>query len=641
VIFIVDPEEYFLGFPTLNRVRRWAKRLKRAGEVLRQNGIVMSINPWVTLGHGGRGYAPPKRLGFTAMMVGDDGTVSHDTACPADPAWQRYIAESYAIFASANPEILWLEDDHRLHNHGAVRFGCFAQPMLDRFAKRVGRVWNREDLVQTIVRGEGDVRKQWLQFTGDLWIENITRIRKAVHKVNPNVRLAQMTSSMAAHAAEGRRWDEYLAAMGGKHQPITRPHFGPYREATGFEFAIGLTLFRHGLAFEGRATRCCPEIENWPHSYFSKSRRQTALMLELAQFFGCQDVTFNCFALAGNDPRNEPWVVEALKQARPRMNALAALRLDRRKERGVHLWTHERAALFQKTDSMSKGMSSLCPSFDSWARVFSRVGVASTFETKGKVTAVCGDAIRAADDLEIRRLLKGGLLLDGRAAAALQEMGYGDHLGIFVKKRQVSGAAFAMPIERVMDSKFGLRGSPTMGCAQMGFGWGDCYNYITQLRGARMISQFWSGDQKPISPCVTLYENPLGGRVAVFPHDLGTGIADSVRFYNHPRKCQVQAVLRWLNRSKRIVANLDMASVVIEQTFLDGIALLAAVNLSGDPVCILSLELPSLPKANIYLLSESGKWILLRCISLTTGKLTIALPRPLEAFEVAFLRWMV
>jgi hypothetical protein len=571
-------------------------------------------------------------------MTGDDGAVSSDTACPADPAWQRYIAESYAILAQASPEILWLEDDHRLHNHAEVRFGCFAKPMLEEFARRTGKLWERADLVDAIIRGRGKVRGQWLQFTGELWIENVTRIREAVHQENPDVKLAQMTSGMAAHSAEGRRWGEYLTAMSGPHRPITRPHFGPYRNAAGFEFVEGMTIFRHGLAFAGRATRCCPELENWPYSYFSKSQRQTGLTLELAQFFGCRDVTLNLFSMTGNNPSNEPWVVELLNAVRPRMDALAAMNLDRRIERGVHVWSSEQAALHQGVNHRAADMNSLRPAFDAWAKIFARVGVASTFETRGSVTAVSGDTIRAADAQEIQRILKGGLLLDGRAAMALQEMGYGKYLGIRVETRNFSDERRPIPIERVVDFKFGIKGSPVMGCGQMGFNWGECNIYAHKLVGARAISHYQNAYQERIAPAITLFENTLGGRVAVYPFDFDSGVADSVRFYNHPRKRQVQAVLRWLNWGRPIIASPDRNLLAIEQCSVDGEELLAVINLSGDPLDEFDIKLRASPR-RISILNRGGSWTPSMPVKRNRTLTRFKLRQPLEAFEACFLKW--
>src|SRR5262245_57116716 len=75
VMFIIEPEERSRGFTTIERIHRWADALRRGGEILRRHGIEMSINVWMTLGHGDRGCPPSKELGLTSM-VSDDGTAS-------------------------------------------------------------------------------------------------------------------------------------------------------------------------------------------------------------------------------------------------------------------------------------------------------------------------------------------------------------------------------------------------------------------------------------------------------------------------------------------------------------------------------------------------------------------------------------
>lgn len=639
VAFFIDPEEHFSGLPSLARIKTWAERFTTAGRMLRDNGVLMSINPWMTLGHGGRPFAPAGELALTAMMTGDDGAVSIDTACPADPMWQQYIAQAYSILARAAPEILWIEDDFRLHNHGAVSYGCFARPMLDDFERRTGRRWTRDALVHAIVAG-GEVRTQWLRFTGDLWNENVTRIRTAVHQVNPNVKLAQMTSAMAAHAVEGRRWREYLSAMAGPHEWITRPHFGPYRNASGFDFAEGLVLFRHSLAMAGRKTRFCTEVENWPYSYFSKSMRQTRLTMELSQYFGCVDAAFNLFSLAGNDPSDEPWVMQTLTQARPRLDALAAMNLHRRVERGVHVWTHEDAALHQRVDDQApRRIESLRPAFDAWGRIFSRMAIASTFETRGALTAVSGDTIRAADDAEIRRLLSGGLLLDGRAAWALQEMGHGRHLGVRMTPPVDSAKTRLATIERITDFQFGPQTSPAMACAMMGSSWRDCRIHHAEGSGASIVSRFESPDHAPLAPAVTVFENALGGRVAIFSYDFDSGVADNVRFFNPTRKQQLQQVVRWLNRGRPLIASCDAAMTCIEQCSVDGQEILAIVNLNGDAIEHVTIEMPSPPRC-VSILDDSGAWIESKVrTGQRNGAIQVTFPSPMEAMQVCFIKW--
>jgi hypothetical protein len=640
VMFIIDPEERFFGFPTLDRLREWAPKLRIAGAELRAAGIEMSLNPWVTLGHSERGYPHPKALGF-APMVGDDGSVSPDTACPADPAWQRYIADSYAIFASAGPKILWLEDDHRLHNHPPLRMGCFAKPTLDEFARRIGKQWQREDLVRAIVQNEGGVRGQWMGFTGDLWEENARRIRQAVHAVDPNVELAQMTSSMAAHSAEGRRWQPYLRALcGANHAPITRPHFGPYRDSTGFDFVSGVTMFRHSLAFAGRGTRCCAELDTGPHGYFSLIKAKVRLHMELMAFWGCRDIAANVMSLGGNDPADERWGFECMRDSYPRLSALAAMSLEHRVERGVHVWTHESAALHQDARGLPMSMDSLQPAFDAWANVLGRVGVAYTFEAPSSLTATSGDTIRAADDQEIQRILGGGVLLDGRAAAALQEMGYGEQLGVRVIERVATGGTVAAPLERVVDPRFGLTGSPFMGLAQSARNFGPHAFYSNELRGATSVSEICHGDLRRIAPGLTIFENPLGGRLAVLPFDFDCGMADSVRFYNLPRKIQLLRALRWLNRDRDVLAQIDPTLALVQQHRTPQHELLAIVFLSDDPIQSLRLSMPWPSTPPVESLDADGAWKQFDFISSAENGITsIRFETAPRHWDAMFLRW--
>jgi hypothetical protein len=369
--------------------------------------------------------------------------------------------------------------------------------------------------------------------------------------------------------------------------------------------------------------------------------------MELMQFFGARDITLDIYQHSGNDPINEPWVVDCLRDVRPRLDALASLNLRRRVERGVHLWTHPRAARFQQTESSARWLMDLWPNFQAWGNVCARVGVASTFETRGGLTLVSGDAIRAAGRQEILRLLRGGLFLDGRAALALQEMGYGRHLGIEIKKRIRIPRQMSASLEVVLDDAFGLAGSRYMMSLPMGNGPASAHAiYISRLRGARMVSEIQSADFKPITPCLTLHENGLGGRIATFAYDFDSGVTDAgsgktPRFYNYIRKRQILAALHWLNRGHPILHTPDPAPFILESCVVGGQELLAVVNISGDAVKSLRLESPALPRGRVEMLDEKGRWKVFKngMRALSVCQAMVDFSRDLQPFQNAFLRW--
>ena len=66
---------------------------------------------------------------------------------------------------------------------------------------------------------------------------------------------------------------------------------------------------------------------------------------------------------------------------------------------------------------------------EGWALPLQGAGMPVVWE-KSSVNAVTGRILYAVDDKEIRRLLSGGLLLDGSAAHTLVSLGYSEHVGV-------------------------------------------------------------------------------------------------------------------------------------------------------------------------------------------------------------------
>ena len=119
-------------------------------ERLAKEQIGFSLNPGITLMHGDRGRVVDPLLGIQTM-VDRDGTKASAVACPGDPIWQEYIAKTYEIYASVEPEYLWLEDDFRHFNHKPVLWGCFCDAHMERYQTALGQEISREDFVEQIL----------------------------------------------------------------------------------------------------------------------------------------------------------------------------------------------------------------------------------------------------------------------------------------------------------------------------------------------------------------------------------------------------------------------------------------------------------------------------------------------------------
>jgi hypothetical protein len=62
------------------------------------------------------------------------------------------MAEVWRLDAQTRPRVIWVEDDIRTFNHGAVRFGCFCPRRRRAFSKRIGWPVTRQQMVEAILR---------------------------------------------------------------------------------------------------------------------------------------------------------------------------------------------------------------------------------------------------------------------------------------------------------------------------------------------------------------------------------------------------------------------------------------------------------------------------------------------------------
>ena len=107
------------------------------------------------------------------------------------------------------------------------------------------------------------------------------------------------------------------------------------------------------------------------------------------------------------------------------------------------------------------------------------------------------------------KALSGGVMVDGPGLAELQELGLGEYAGF-----QVSG-------KRELDMFEAFTQDPING--RFAGWWRDCHPtffpdpaYLVQpLAGARVLAEIVDFEGVSSGPCAGVFENSLGGRVAV------------------------------------------------------------------------------------------------------------------------------
>ncbi len=459
VVLLVGAEELHTGHLAGVAEDRWFEAAARAGEVLMASGLDVSLNPWVTTGHADRGRCD--RLGFTPM-VSPTGEVAATQASFACPRWREWLCAHYGRFAELGFRVLWLEDDFRFHNHAPLTWGGGFEPlMLDRLARLVGRPLTREQVVAAVVApGPPHPMRALLQ---QVWREAQIEVAQMVSRVVAErsagrSRLGLMSSQMGAASVEGRDWSALFAALsGGTGRVVQRPHFAPYSDAPGRTLSYSVWMLEAQRALRPAGVSSEPEIENWPHTAWSKSDTQTWSEMVTAQLAGSDALLLNLHPTYGKRAERDPAIGTLLQRSRPALDWVAERRpeaadslgvgLPFRQDSAAHIRTTGPADLGFDADLVAaapaapsgtardaqlvRGLDELAVDPAPTAGFLLGYGVPVTARP-APVQALFGPAAWTFDDAELRRMLAGGLLLDGVAAAVLDARGFGDLIGVRV-----------------------------------------------------------------------------------------------------------------------------------------------------------------------------------------------------------------
>jgi hypothetical protein len=158
--------------------------------------------------------------------------------------------------------------------------------------------------------------------------------------------------------------------------------------------------------------------------------------------------------------------------------------------------------------------------------------------------------------------------------------------------------------------------------------------------GARAISRLVDPDREPVQPGFVLYENALGGRVAVCPYDICTnGVAQW--FLNWHRKRQFEGIARWLFRGAVPLMVAGGTYAVPMRTDYPDCALVSVLNASMDdwPEVVMTLSgIP--PSAKAEILRPDGDWQRLppSAIQWSGGDLALTVHEPLATLDMMTVR---
>lgn len=609
VMLMLFAEELNDGHPEDSDLDPWIALARNAKVALAKEGVQMSLNPWTTIHHTGRGRILKPGQNFR-LMIGENGCSESVSTCPLCDCWQDYLSETFARLATEiSPTALWIEDDWRLHNHSDSLGwgGCFCDEHLRLFSERAGEMTTCEQLLEKLLApgAPHPWRSIWIDLNHETLITPLRKVAARLRRANPEMRIGLMSSSPDEHSIEGRRWSEFQHALADEEGFLTRPHLPPYFQRNSLLVSPAIT--RHSIANLQRPLSLFPELESSPRNgLYSKSHAYTQFQMLQAALIGSHGITINHYDLMGTGITPDRSFGALLASAKPRLNEIANLKLNDEDAHGVRVIFSPEIACHRRLDSPKTSIHSLAECSTAWSNVFFPLGIAhgvtaSIYHNRG-VIAVSNQTLRAFSDQEIESLLRGAVLLDATSAEILIERGFGRLIGMeSCRWRSLSEAAYSYEqIEEGDPCFYGIR-NPRLS-SQL------CNDVLLELSPracARPLSFIKNARNETLWPGATMCENELGGRVAVVTYSLDVK-SDNwflATFCSPYRKKFLSRILFALAPDATLADAGDHPMHAYRAPIESG-TLLACLNATDDPApCVVW----NLPKGQF---SEHG-WILL------------------------------
>lgn len=497
-------------------------------------GIRAGINHLTTIGHLDENLE--NSLNEPWQRITDiNGTAAKGSYCPLDPRFRSFTRDCYMELAKAQPDFIWIDDDVRMGHHPPAQFSCFCDLCLTRFSEETGEIWTR-DRANCEIHNEGvsasrNSRAKWVAHNCRIIDELFALIRGAVDEVNPRMILGFMP---AGHIYEGMafgKWGRTLA--GSNHLPVKwRPGGGFYTDAQPLE------LLRKSHAM-GRLAEAMPatdtdiqyEHENFPYQKLKKS--ETVFIAETAASIaaGCTGVALNLMGISP-DPFDEylPYF-DRIRDARPFFDRMVSL-VGRRPFEG--LWPAMTPDIWAA--GIGKGNADPLPCLTELAEI----GLPPAYSSSGaKVHLLSGDAVYSFKRDELEKLFAEAVIVDGPALRHLQELGLSELTGFGIAATRDRDT-----IERFTDDPLNGDHAGWWRDCRPSFWRTDAY-VLRPLNGqARTLAELIDFNRTVAGPVMGVFENRLGGRVAVLGYYPWTSMQ------NLAKTTQMKALCRWLSRDR-------------------------------------------------------------------------------------------
>lgn len=533
------------------------KRLERLAQIIprvRERGYRAGINVTATMGHHEENL-DGSVTELWQRVVGTDGRECRGSFCPLGGELLAYVDEVYALAAQTDPDFIWADDDVRLLGHRPIVATCFCDRCVEHFSRQVNHTYTRGSVTKALDGEATDerlaLRRQWLKHNRELIRSLLATAARAAHRVKAGLSLGFMTGDRFYEGYDFESWAEALTGPDGV--PVRwRPGGGFYSD----ECYAGLADKSHAI---GRQVSQLPdtidivqcEIENFPYHMLRKSVRTTVLEAGVYMAAGATGAAFNVLTQHG-DPLDEyrPFL-RHVRQCRPFYEAMRR-ELGRSPVLGVWPAWNRDIYIINGTNG------SWFDSRDIWQTLsgpctFGEIGIPICYDRRGAtMTALSGNMPLAFSPRELEEMFRGGVLMDVASLRALEEMDLAKWAGVRAVETISKDAIEVLANHPLNGAYVGW-----MRDCRQSFWPVSAYRLEPTIPEVETLARLRDYLGHELGPCMTAYQNELGGRVVVmgyYPWEL---------IHNMCKSSQLKAVCAWLSRDTQPVTVESFARVMV------------------------------------------------------------------------------
>lgn len=415
--------------PTLEEIRLRVPLFAERFAEIRERGMAPMLNFFVTLGHGES--KPAAGMGHFQPLVDGLGNQPTGCACPLDASFLDYITTAFSLYAAAEADSIWIDDDFRLFGRdGTETLQCFCPLHLEQFARRSGRLYARAELYAKLMqqdKPDRELRNQWFTLQGDSLLQLANQIKEAVVAANSRTGLGIMVVPPFMNYLSGRDLNAEISALQTEALPApwVRTGGGFYNDERPLDLLDKIVAVADPLpAVVQTPALWCSEIENYPFPVGYKSAKllQLEMYLNTISVNGLLTFSIHDFYLGMHDPSGN--ITPMLRATKPYLAAVVQAEQGKVRK-GCSFPYHPQLAEVRelKPDKFAS----------KWNLNLARLGITQA-PTDASPLLLIGTTANLYTNEEIHELLMQGAVLDAEAYWLLCERGLLAECPIAIRK---------------------------------------------------------------------------------------------------------------------------------------------------------------------------------------------------------------